>query len=221
MTVLVTDFINGPAGVRVTLIDSAKVTWSDAELLGYLNEALRATAFVKPDMYTIREEIGLEAGTKQVLPAGGISLMDIYRNTTSSGGTGRVVTQVDEGLLEEANRFWPAATQQQQVEHFTADPRDPRRFTVFPPNDGTGVVELLYGAVPPELTDIDTDALPVPDSYENVLKSFVLASAYAKNSTKQDLGKWQAYMGSWSQGLGMKTNAQFIMSPKVAPGGAP
>lgn len=209
------DIINGPGGARVTLIDAQKNTWTDAELLDYLNQAIRATCFEKPDTNPVRDEVALVAGTKQTLPEGAIALLDIYRNTTSSGASGRVVTQVDEGLLEEASRFWPAATQQQEVEHFTADPRDPRRFTVFPPNDGSGVLEMLYGAVPAALTAL-ADALPVPDSYESPLRDFVLAYAYAKNTQRQDLSKTSYYMQQWARKLGIKTNAQMAYAPKVA-----
>lgn len=209
------DIINGAGGVRVTLIDASKTTWSDAELLDYLNQAIRATCFEKPDTYTLRDEIGLVAGTEQTLPTDAIALLDIYRNSAGSGGDGRVVTQVDEALLEEANRFWPAATQQTQVEHFTADPRDPRRFTVFPPNNGAGAVEVLYGAVPAAMATLSAQ-LPVADSYESPFRDFMLAYAYAKSTQRQDLAKTGYYMQSWARKLGIKTNAQMAYAPKVA-----
>ena len=134
--------------VSVTLLDTARRTWSRAELLGYLNEALRATAFVKPDMYPVRDFVTLAAGIAQELPADGVALID----ATDNEATGRTVTQTDLALLQEENRFWPAATQQAEVENYAADPRTPRRYYVFPPNDGTGSVRVTYGAVPAALT---------------------------------------------------------------------
>ncbi|MEY2653606.1 MAG: hypothetical protein RLZZ524_634, partial [Pseudomonadota bacterium] len=68
------ELINGAGGVRVTLLDSAKATWSDAELLGYLQEAIRTTCLLKADAYTRREYIAMVAGSKQELPEGGIAI---------------------------------------------------------------------------------------------------------------------------------------------------
>lgn len=198
--------------VSTILLDTAKRTWPDSELLGYLNEALRATAFAKPDMYTVQTDVTPVAGVLQNLPTDGIALLDITRNTT---GRNRVVTQVDEGLLEEANRFWPAATQQAEVEHFTADPRNPRRYRVFPPNDGTGSIEILYGATCPYINYAEQD-LPVPESYQTALTDFVLSRAYSKNSKKQDLSKASYYMQQWAALLGLKSQGQVTVAPHVS-----
>jgi hypothetical protein len=208
-----TDLINGPSGARVTLIDAAKVTWSDVELLGYLNEGIRATVFLKPDTNVVRDYVTLAAGDRQELPAGGVAVLDVLQNSVAKGG--RNITQVDESLLDECNRFWPAGTRVPQVEHYTADPRDPRRFRVFPPNDGTGSVEVMYGALPTPIAAIG-DAVPMSDSYQAALIAFVLSKAYAKNSTKQDLGKSDRYVNQWQGMLGVKSKAQFAVAPKVS-----
>ena len=198
--------------VSTTLLDTARRTWSRPELLGYLNEALRATAFVKPDMYSVRDFVTLVAGIAQDLPADGVALLD----ATDNEATGRTVTQTDLALLQEENRFWPAATQQAEVENYAADPRTPRRYYVFPPNDGTGRLRVTYGAVPPTLTGSSGEDIPVPDSYQNALTNFVLAKAYAKNSKKQDLTKTSAYTNEWRLALGLKSQAQVALAPKVA-----
>jgi hypothetical protein len=197
--------------VSRTLLDTAHRTWSLSDLMGYLNEALRATAFVKPDMYVVQAAFTPVAGVLQQLPSDGVAFMNITRNLT---GRKRVVTQVDDGLLEEANRFWPAATEQAEVEHYTADPRVPLRFRVFPPASGTGSVELVYGAVPPQLV-YEAEDLPVPDSFQTVLTDFVYSRAYAKNSKKQDLSKASFYMQSWAAKVGLKSQAQIAVAPHV------
>jgi hypothetical protein len=209
MTIPASDLIDPVAAL---LLDTAHRTWPLAELLGYLNEALRATAFVKPDMYTIQTDFTPAAGVLQTLPSDGVALLDITQNLT---GRKRSITQVDEGLLEEASRFWPAATQQAEVEHFTADPRNPRRFRVFPPADGTGSVQILYGAVPPQLV-YDAEDIPVADSFQTALTNFMLSRAYAKNSKKQDLAKSSFYMQQWGALLGLKSQAQVAVAPRTS-----
>jgi hypothetical protein len=209
VTILVSDVLDP---VAVTLLDRLHRTWTEPELIGYLNEALRATAFVKPDMYVVQDAFAPTAGVLQVLPTDSVALLDITRNL---GGRNRVVTQVDEGLLEEANRFWPAATQQAEVEHFTADPRNSLRFRVFPPNDGTGSIEMLRGAYPPAIHYAAED-LPVPGSYQSAFTNFVLSRAYAKNSKRQDLSKASYYMQQWAALLGLKSQSQTAVAPHVS-----
>lgn len=200
--------------VSSTLLDTANRTWSRDELLGYLNEALRTTALVKPDLYVVEGPVALLPGEVQVVPGDGVALIDVPRNTG-----GRVITQVDKTLLDEASRFWPAGTQEAVVEHFTADPRDPLRYIVFPPNDGAGIVDLVYGAVPPEIM-YEAEDVPVNDSYQTVLINFMLSKAYQKNSKRQDLAKSGAYMSQWGQLVGLDAQSQLAILPKVnsAPG---
>lgn len=199
-------------GAALTLVDTDHVTWSVAELLGYLNEALRATALVKPDLVTKQEALTLAAGVLQNLPADGISLIDITRNVA---GTQRVVTQVDLQMLAEVQRFWPAATQEVAVEHFTVNPTAPRQFNVYPPNDGTGQVIALYGVVPTALTAV-SETIPVLDIYQQPLLQYVLSRAYAKNTKRQDLVKAADAMQNWARAIGAKSQAQNAIAPKVA-----
>jgi len=199
-------------GASLTLLDVSRVTWTEAELLGYLNEALRSTANVKPDLIPVEQAIPLVAGMEQELPEGGIALINITRNAL---GTERVVTEVDQQLLAEVSRFWPAGTRETMVEHFTVHPTAPRKFNVFPPNDGTGEVMALYGIEPPTLTAA-ADILPVLDTYQHALTQFVLSRAYAKNTKRQDLVKEAAAMQNWARAIGGKAQAQVAISPKVA-----
>jgi hypothetical protein len=197
--------------MRGKLFDPAPgVGWSNTDLIGYVNEALRATANVKPDMYTIQAFVPVVTGNTQQIPDDGVALLDIDQNET-----GRVVTQVDDALLDEANRFWPRATQVAEVQHYSADPRAPRRFKVFPPNNGAGSIQILYGAVHPALTAL-TDTILVPDSYQYALTCHALSQAWSKASKRQDPQKAQAMVVEWAQAIGMKSKAQVAVAPKVS-----
>lgn len=210
MTITAQALLFDAGGVSTTLLDTANRTWSRSELLDYLNESLRATAFVKPDMYTVQDFVTLAIGIVQTLPGDGIAFM----GATDNEASGRIATQSDFGLLQESNRFWPAGTREVTVENYAADPRNPRRYIVSPPNDGTGRLRVLYGAVPPQIM-YESEELPVPDSYETALRCFVLAKAYAKNSNRQDLSKTQAYQGQWGQMLGLKSQSQVAVAAQV------
>ena len=209
MTISVDTLLDSVSG---TLLDVARRTWARNLLLSHLNEALRATVFLKPDMYPVQGFVSLVAGIAQALPADGVALI----NATDNAVSGRAISQTDLALLQEENRFWPAATREVDVENYAADPRTPRLFYVFPPNDGTGSIRATYGAVPAALTGSSGETLPVPDSYQNALTNFMLAKAYAMNSKKQDLAKSAAYVNDWRVSLGLKSQGQVAIAPKVA-----
>ncbi len=198
--------------VSTTLLDVARRTWTLPELVQYLNEALAATAAAKPDMYVVEEDLTLAAGITQTIPARGVALINVQQNVVS----GRMVTQVDGGLLDEANRFWPGATQEVEVDHFAYDPRDVRRFSVTPPNDGTGQVVLLYGAVPDPVTGSSGESIPVSPNFEPMLNEYVLYKCYSKNTKSQDLTKSTTHYQRWAALLGLKAQSQAAIAPKVA-----
>lgn len=197
-------------GARLTLIDASGVTWSNDELTGYGNDAIATILQVKRDAYTRREYIPLVAGTKQELPAGGIAVLDGGPNEVS----GRVCTLVDRELLDAENDFWPAATRERDAQHWAADPRDPHRFDVTPPNDGSGSVQFLFGAVPERVAYAGT--FPLADTYMRPVQCFMLARALAKKTRRQDPTQSAIYMQEFAQLIGLGSAAQIAVAPKLA-----
>jgi len=199
--------------VRRVMLDAASTAYSPADLLGFLNEALRATANVKKDFYVVHGGIDLVAGILQTLPEDGVSLIDITHNVAS----GKVCTQVDKDLLQEANRFWPVDQAEEEVENWAFNPKDPTRFYVTPPNVGGSGVAVFgaYGAVPPEVVD-PSDDLPVGDENQHALVNFMLARAYAISSKRYDPTKEAYYMNEWKQILGLKSTSQIAVAPRVS-----
>ncbi len=214
--ILVSVIVNEARGI---LIDAAKATWSDATLIGHLNEFARNTAGVKRDLYTVRTTIGLQAGVEQEIPEVAIdgdvlevvSVLDITRNLTSK----KTITQCDKALLDEVNRFWPADDEELDVENFSINVKEPFRFYVTPPNNGYGNVRAVLGCVPPLVSAL-TDEWPLAEIYHAGAVDYVLARAYAMNTKKQDVAKSQFYMTSYGTRIGLKAQAQIAATPKSA-----
>lgn len=206
---LVSDYL---AVLRERLFDPAPgAGWTDANLISNLNEAVRATCLIKSDAYTLQAYIPIVAGVTQELPAAGIELFDISENEASK----RRITQVDRALLDEENRFWPAATQEVDVQHFTADDRAPRRFYVTPPNTGAGSVKALYGALPAALT-ATTDQVLVQDTYQPALVAYAVSRAFLKTGPRQDANGSAAAFNEWATMVGAKAKTQTETAPRVA-----
>lgn len=199
---------------RALLFDPAPgAGWSDIELIGYLNEAIQATCFVKPEAYTVVASLTLTAGIVQTIPAGGHALLDVLYNTTS----GNAVTQVDKALLEAADPNWKGLAGVLNVEHYTADPRSPLCFYVYPPATALAAVTILYGAVPAALTALG-NTIALADAYMPALQDYVQSRAFTKPSSRQDMTKSTSHKQQWGAALGLKSQAQVLLSPKIADG---
>ena len=64
-----------------------------------------------------------------------------------------------------------------------------------------------------------SSAIGIPDWYETALWAFVVASAYAKNSKRQDLAKTQQFMAMFSQNVLGNTAAERTTAPAADPKG--
>jgi hypothetical protein len=204
--------------VRRTLVDPTGVTWTDAELLDYLTAAQTATVNAKNDAFRVVRNVPLVPGFVQQLPTTlgsgdapevGLAVFEIYSNVN-----GPACNQVGRELLNNANPNWTQATPQQFIDEWMTDTRDPSRFLVNPPNDGTGVVVALYGAIPQPLGSLESP-VALPDTYETALWAYTLALAYAANTKRKDPSKEQFYLGLWAQQLGIRTQSQVVVSPKL------
>lgn len=208
MAILVSALI---ATLRPLLLDPAPGdTWFDPDFIRMISVAQRVVCLVKRDAYPVRASIALVAGTKQSIPADGHTLMQVYGNTAS----GRRVTQCIAELMDVAAAYHPAATQEVDVQQWAADPRDPTRFDVVPPNTGTGFLDALYGSTPPNLTVVG-DSLVVPDIYEQAILDLVLSMAYGQNTARGDTVKESYHWNRWGALLGISSASQVQVAAQV------
>lgn len=204
------------SNARGILLDPDADWFTDAELLGWLNFAERKVLLVRPELYPVRAAMTLAAGISQILPAAAIALLDIYTNVASK----RRAILTSREMLEQNNNFWPAATQAVEVEHWTHDPRSKVMFEVYPPNTGTGQLNVLYGGVPAPIPSV-AGTININDVYEAPLLYYLLAEAFSANSVKQDLTKATFYNSQANTLLGVNAQTGIALAPKLgAPGGS-
>lgn len=163
----------------VTLKDDEYVRWTEDELLMYLDEAQREIGR-NPGAYTKSVIAELVEGTKQTLPADAFQLVTVVRNFDGEEPREPVRITTRE-LLDAFAPDWHFSPKRKVVENYLYEDRTPLTFYVYPPNDGTGEVEIEYSAVPPKLTKT-TDTLVLRDEFETPLMMYVLYRAYTKDS---------------------------------------
>jgi len=176
--------------VRNILQDNTSVRWTDGELFDYLSDGQREIANLRPDATATHSNILLATGTEQTIPDDGLRLIQVIRNMsgTATDATGaRAITKVNIGVLNSEQPSWhdPTVTGKAAhgtvVKHFMFDPRDPRKFFVYPGVSGSAYVELVYSKNPTSI-GANTTLIQVDDIYANALMNFVLYRAFLKDA---------------------------------------
>lgn len=170
--------------VRTQLIDpvGAASRWTDAELLKWISDGQRAVVAYTAGSSSITYAHTLVSGTKQTIPTNGHQLLTVIRNLAADGVTPtRAVRIVSREVLDAQNPDWHTATTNATVQNYIFDLQEPRKFYVYPPNTGTGKIEIVYSIMPQELAT-GSDVLVVQDIYQTALFDYTMFRAHQKDS---------------------------------------
>lgn len=212
--------------------DTTSTRWPASELVGWLNSAQREVMIYRPDANPKFIALTLVAGTRQTLPADGVKLLDVMRNTN-----GAAIRQVKREILDAQNPSWHTMAAGPIV-HFMFDEREPRAFYVYRPAAVNAQVDALYSAYPVQvavpaagqtIADVTGD-IGLPDIFEGALTDYVLYRAYSKDA--QYAGNGQRAAAHYQQfanalGIEVKATAQFsptpgnASNPNIMPSGTP
>ena len=165
------------------LQDTTHIRWPLAEKLQYITDAAREVCFYKPDACVKTAVASLVAGTKQVLPADGTTLVDIVRNMGVGGATpGSAPRAVTREILDAQMPNWHASTPGAEVKHYTFDPQNQKVFYVYPPqpSSGTGSLELVYAAEPSEAAE--GGSLGLDSTWVPAVVNYTLYRCYSKDA---------------------------------------
>ena len=191
--------------------DETNIRWPQDELLKWLNDGQREIVLHKPSSYPQDGTKSLVAGTKQTIPTDGIALIDIPRNEV---GKKRAIRIVEREILDAQRPEWHDETPSQEVRHYVFDNRNPKHFFVYPPNNGSGEVNVIYSAAPVDIGIGDT--ITIDDIYANALLDYIIYRAstkdadYALNDRRAE-AMYRTFLNS----LGVLDQRQKIEEPNV------
>lgn len=209
---------------RYVLQDSSGVRWTDAELLDYINDGQREITNLKPEAKATHLNVQLSTGTEQSLPSGGLRLIKVNRNVSSTASDatgGKAIRIIEEDLLNSIEPDWhdPTVTGSSAhgaiIKNYVFDSDDPKKFYVYPgvKSGSNAYVEVIYSALPTDLSAV-SDTIDIDDIYVNALLNFVLYRSYLKDAeyagNQQRAGThYQVFVNS----LGSGGSADLMMDP--------
>lgn len=211
MTVLASTIIDKAAK---QLLDLNNIKWTRAELLGWLNDGMRQIVIIQPSATSTTVSKLLTSGTRQLIPTDGWLLLHIYRNMGTTGTTpGRVTRIVSREVLDGFNPNWHTETPSAEVKNYLYDVQDQLAFYVYPPNTGTGYVELNYSVQPTNLT-AESQPIPIFDIFQSALVDYILYRACSKNAEyAPGLQLAQVYLTTFTTAIQTKTQSESTNNP--------
>jgi hypothetical protein len=185
----------------VALDDTARVNWTETELLWWLR--LSQTEMVNLAPFTNIKNI-----ITKLVP--GVLLVDIPYNYGTGNRVGGAIIRVPKELMDKRIPGWTTATASPIIKRYVYNQKDPMVYYVYPPQPTLSTyVELAYAAVPGWVANINPGTkITVDDQYQNVLLNLILAKAFAKDSEYgNNIAKAREYRALAEQELGLGNNS--------------
>lgn len=148
---------------------------TDGELLGYVNEALKEAAVMRPDLFSTLGTFNCAAGAQQKLDfANAHQLLDVLATAAGVG-----LTPMDYVALDLFQPAWRAGTQG-PAQQWARLEGDPLAFLVYPPSTAGQQLQTRYVRIPATygLGDVITD---LPDTFEPALADYVVYRTESKD----------------------------------------
>lgn len=221
MAVTTVSEVVGNAKLVLQEITESGTRWANEELIGWLNEFYQAAVQLKPDASTINEELELVSGTKQSLPASGLRLVDVVRNT-GVGSDMLAVMVTTRRALDSTRRAWHSDPKSQNIEQYVFDDMNPDTFYVYPPAEAGAALEIIYSSVPiPHdkaggLSAIADEKFKLNDAFVPIALDYILYRAYAKDAEHAaNLQRSQMHYNAFMQQLSGKAQTDQRVSPNA------
>lgn len=180
-------------------------TYSEATLLGFVNQTLKRIAILRPDLFAEVAEITLAPNTAlQDMPSDSIRLIEIFNVKD-----GNAITEVDRKMLNCSFPEWTSGCVVGQPTNFMRHPRNANKFFVYPIPRVATIVIAEYAKAPPNYA-IDEDITVLNEVYFPVLVDgtvFLVESVANKNASPT---RAKLFQDSFAQTLGAGLQSRII-----------
>ncbi len=189
---------------RLIQDESAPLRYSDAVLLGYVNQTLKRMAILRPDLFSLITNISTTANSVvQSCPSDSVRLVEIFQVVG-----GNAITEVSRDTLDQSTPSWVAEASGTPV-NYVRHVRNPNRFFLYPaPTTGTQLT-AEYIQSPPAYTLGQTVAL-LPDSYLSTVVDGTVYLAESVDNEHVNSGRAKLFFDSFTQSLGVGLQSRAI-----------
>lgn len=198
--------------------DALKVRWPiTSKMIPYLNLGIKEIINVKPEAHTLIFIAPLTGGSRQVIPAGALflvdaeSLLDLDNKPVSS------VKLVERATMDMLLPGWYNMSAGDTIQYVIKDLRNPQHFHVFPPPPGgtTQSVSLICVSYPVDIESVlqqdgvTPTLFPLDNSYISAIVDYVIYRCLNEETTIPNAqAKAQTSLQSFYKSLGVTMAAK-------------
>lgn len=178
--------------------------YSDAVLLGFVNQTLKRMVMLRPDLFAIIDEIPTTPDTVlQSCPTDSVRLIEIFQVKD-----GDAVTEVNRETLDRSAPGWQREASGQPV-NFMRHVRNPNRFFLYPrPADGVVLIGE-YAQTPPDYDLNDPIDAPT-DAYFPALVDGVVFLAESIDNEHVNSNRAKLFQDAFVQAMGVSLQSRTI-----------
>lgn len=178
--------------------------YSDAEMLGFVNQTLKRMAMLRPDLFLQIGDISTTPNsTVQTMPSDSMRLVEIF-----GVKDGRTITEVDRDTFDQTYPGWRTEAAGQPV-NFMRHVRNPNVYFLYP-RPASGVILLAeYAKVPTDYALSDPIEAPI-DAYFPTLVDGTVYMAESVDDEHVSTGRAKLYFDSFTQSLGASLQSREI-----------
>lgn len=184
--------------------------YSTTMLLGYVNQVLKRTAVLRPDLFGKIGEINTAANTSiQSLPSDAHRLLDIFQVKD-----GNAITETDRETMSRNHPTWMTEAASTPV-NFMRHPRNPTQYFLYP-RPATGTVLIAEYAVAPTTVSTDDTLTQPPGTFFGALVDGVMFLASSVDDEHVNSGRAKVFLDSFTQQLGVSLENRILSDTKQA-----
>lgn len=196
-------------------------SYSAATLLGFVQQVLKQTVVIRPDLFTLMTDITPQAETaEQVLPADSMRLVSIL-----AVKNGNAITEVSREMMDRSYPQWrtdPAGAPVNYMRHIV----NPNRYFLYPSPIAGTVLTGEYVQTPPTYTLNQSIAL-LPDGFQSTMVSGVVMMIAAVENDSNDtvasgasrpnyVGRFKQFQEIFLQSLGANLQGRNITDTRTS-----
>ena len=189
---------------RLVQDESSPYRYSDATLLGHVNQTLKRILILRPDLFSYIGDIPTTANTVlQSCPADSSRLVEIFQVKN-----GNAITEVSRDMLDQSAPGWVAETAGTPV-NYVRHVRNPNKFFLYPSPVAGTILVGEYVKTPPNYTISQTIDI-LPDSYFPVVVDGTVYLVESTDNEHVNSGRAKLFYDSFTQNLGVSLQSRQI-----------
>lgn len=193
-----------------TSTNTALQRYSDAELLGFANQALKRIAVLRPDLFAKIADFSTVAGEViQTAPSDSLRVMEVFRVKN-----GASIRETNRETLDQTYPDW-ANDDPGPTVNWMRHPRNSNRFFIYPKAPASQTLVIEYAQTPKTYALGETVAL-LPEAYLPVVIDGTIFLAESIDNEHVNSNRAQLFQQSFVQSLSTNFQARPVTDTETA-----